>query len=139
MTDNKQLIEQLRESSIRQCKEAADTIERLEAELREISESLQAESNNNFAELEQAEAKLATLEAERERDAAVLEGMTSDEVAEKIAYALWLSDSGGPSSAYGFHRDRDDAVHKRFLALARISVQAALQHAQEQVGENDGG
>src|SRR5258708_3061206 len=48
--------------------------------------------------------------------------LPKESVEERVAYAIWLSDSGGPADAYDFHKERDDAVHRRFLGLARAAL-----------------
>jgi hypothetical protein len=58
-------------------------------------------------------------------------------VEERVAFALWLSDSGGPASAYDLHREADDAVHRRFLGLARTAIEGIAPALRKQGAEEE--
>lgn len=158
MADNKQLIERLRadaeelvevESRVflaGRLRKAANEIERLEAEVQRMRTtctecggiaSSEAEmdgwgaNSDGFGRCfrccvarQEGEAKLATLEAERERDAAVLEALSSDGAIEAAADA---------------HERRCAQLHApTHRESAKVVLRVALQHAQEQVGEDRG-
>lgn len=148
----KELKERLRENAQREAEVfigdkrvrasdlAADLIESLERRLTSVTESYERmkaartvalrERDKFFKDLAVTEDELRRAEADAERDAAVLEALTSDGVSEVLAKRIYLR-----ARLVGDWDDLRPANRQRLLNWAQADTEAALQHAQEQVGE----